>query len=201
VAVRLARAAAQGSGRPVTVKLRSGLEPGDRSGLELAVRLADEAEIAAIAFHPRPAAVQHKGDPDYALTRELVDRVAIPVIISGGLHDASAARAAYSESGADAVMIARGALGNPWVFGELSGRRAKAPSVAEIVEELLWIMGRSEEHFGERRATQYLRKLYPWYLDQLGMRRVASEPLQRATTLVEARQIVSSLAPELALAA
>src|SRR5918994_4816159 len=60
-AVRIARAAAEGSGLPVTVKLRSGLEPGDRSGLELAMRLVADAGVSAIAFHPRPAAVQHKG--------------------------------------------------------------------------------------------------------------------------------------------
>ncbi len=63
LALRLARAAAQGSGRPVTVKLRSGIGPGDRSGLELALRLVEEAGVAAIAMHPRSAAVQHRGEP------------------------------------------------------------------------------------------------------------------------------------------
>ena len=87
LALDLARAAAEGSGRPVTVKLRSGIEPGDRSGIELAVRLVEEAGVAAIALHPRSAVVQHKGDPDYALVRELVERLGgtgSPVIVSGG---------------------------------------------------------------------------------------------------------------------
>ena len=66
-------------------------------------------------FHPRAAPSGHKGAPDYALTRELVERVEVPVIVSGGLSSAAAARIAYRESGADAVMIARGALGNPWL--------------------------------------------------------------------------------------
>src|SRR5690606_32240212 len=118
-AVAVARAAREGSGLPVTVKLRSGVEPGDRSGYELALRLADDAGVAAIAFHPRPAAVQHKGRPDYALARQLVGELRdrgheIPVIISGGLRNAERARRAYAESGADAVMIARGGLGYPW---------------------------------------------------------------------------------------
>src|SRR5215510_12771591 len=96
--------------------------------LELAVRLAEEAGVAAIAFHPRAATKGHKGQPDYALTRELVERVAVPVIVSGGLSDAAAARRAFEQSGADAVMIARGSFGNPWLFEELTGRRAAPPS-------------------------------------------------------------------------
>ena len=76
LALALARGAiAGGSGLPVTVKLRSGIEAGDRSGFDLAVRLAEEAGVAAIAFHPRAATKGHKGKPDYELTRELVERV------------------------------------------------------------------------------------------------------------------------------
>src|SRR4051812_12387372 len=82
LALALARGAAEGSGLPVTVKLRSGLRAGDRSGFELAVRLVEEAGVAAIGFHPRPASAGHKGAPDYELTRELVERVEVPVIVS-----------------------------------------------------------------------------------------------------------------------
>jgi tRNA-dihydrouridine synthase B len=193
LAVEVARAAIEGSGRPVTVKLRSGLEPGDRSGIELAVRLAD-AGVSAIAFHPRPASVQHSGSPDYALVRELTRRVEIPVIVSGGLSSAERARAAYAESGADAVMLARGSLGNPWVFEQLTGRRSAQPSRDEVVRELLWVVDRAEEHFGPDRAAPYLRKFYPWYLDRLGEPRRAREPFQRADDLGEARRLVRALA-------
>ena len=193
LAVAVARAAIEGSGRPVTVKVRSGLEPGDRSGLELAVRLAD-AGVSAIAFHPRPASVQHSGSPDYALVRELTGLVEVPVIVSGGLSSADRARAAYSESGADAVMMARGSLGNPWVFEELAGRRSAPPAREEIVRELLWVIDRAEEHFGARRAAPYLRKFYPWYLDRLGEPRRAREGFQRTTDLGEVRDLVRDLA-------
>src|SRR3954447_14083685 len=101
LALALARGAAAGSGLPVTVKLRSGLRPGDSSGFDLAVRLPDESGVAAIAFHPRAATKGHKGSPDYALARELTRRIDVPVIISGGLSSAEAARRAYEESGAD----------------------------------------------------------------------------------------------------
>src|SRR5881394_3738549 len=122
-AVAVARAAREGSGLPVTVKLRSGQRTGETSGYDLAHRLVDEAGVCAIGFHPRSAAVHHKGSPDYALAARLVDSLGAPVVISGGLRDVAAARRAFEETGADAVMLARGSLGNPWVFEQLLGRR------------------------------------------------------------------------------
>jgi nifR3 family TIM-barrel protein len=169
LAIAVAAAAVAGGGRPVTVKLRSGLRPGDRSGVEVAVRLVEEAGVAAITFHPRSAAVQHKGSPDYALVRELAGRVDVPVIVSGGLDSAERARAAHRESGAAAVMIARGSFGYPWIFEELTGGRTEAPGAAEIAAELVWVIDAAEEHLGADRAGRYLRKFYPWYLARIGL--------------------------------
>ena len=122
-AVAIARAARDGSGLPVTVKLRPGQRPGERNGVVLARRLVEEAGVEGIAFHPRHASQQHKGTPDYALARELVDALDAPVIISGGLCDEEAVLRAFDESGAAAVMLARGSLGNPWRFERLLGLR------------------------------------------------------------------------------
>ena len=72
-AVALACAAHEGSGLPVTVKLRPGREPGDRAGVELAKRLVEEAEVAGLTFHPRHASQQHRGAPAYDLARRLVE--------------------------------------------------------------------------------------------------------------------------------
>jgi tRNA-dihydrouridine synthase B len=184
-AIAVAVAAREGSGLPVTVKLRSGLDPGDRSGLELAVRLAGEAEVAAIAFHPRPASVHHAGEPDYALARELRERVGVPVIVSGGLRTAERAREAFDRSGADAVMIARGSLGNPWIFEELTGRRAALPTADEIAAELRWILDAGVSHWGSERAARNLRKFYPWYLERLGITGSEADSFQRTASVEE----------------
>ncbi len=194
LALGLARGAIEGGGVPVTVKLRSGLEPGDRSGFDLAVELVEEAGVAGVAFHPRPAAAGHKGEPDYALTAELADRLDVPVIVSGGLQTAEAARRAYRESNADAVMIARGSLGWPWIFEELTGRRSEPPSRDVVVEELLWVIDQAENHFGADRAERYLRKFYPWYLERLEAPREVAEELQRSADLARARELVGPLA-------
>ena len=193
LAVAVAVAAVAGGGRPVTVKLRSGLRPGDSSGLDVAVRLVREAGVAAIAFHPRPAAVQHKGTPDYALVRELTGLIDVPVIVSGGLDSAEAARTAYRESGADAVMIARGSFGYPWIFEELTGRRAAAPDREEIAAELLWVIDAAEEHLGSQRASHYLRKFYPWYLARMGIAHRDAAAFQQLDDLDEVRDRVRGL--------
>jgi tRNA-dihydrouridine synthase B len=194
LALELARAAGAG-GVPVTVKVRSGLKPGERQGFDLAVRLADEAGVAAIGFHPRAAATHHKGQPDYAMTRELVEAIEVPVIVSGGLDDAESARRAYEESGAAAVMIARGSLGNPWIFEELTGRRTEPPDPDVMVAELLWVIDRAEEHMGPERAARYLRKFYPWYLERLDAGRELTDALQRSDDLDAARDLVRGMAP------
>jgi len=204
LATRLATAAVEGSRRPVTVKLRSGLEPGDTSGVDLAVRLVEEAGVAGIGFHPRSAAVRHRGEPDYGLVRQLVGRLAgtdARVIASGGLETAPAARAAYEESGADAVMIARGALGNPWIFEELTGGRSRPPTDDEIVGELLWTMERAAEHLGPDRAARYVRKFYPWYLERLGLRGVDAHAFQRTVSLDQARDLLEVQVRRSAIAA
>jgi nifR3 family TIM-barrel protein len=183
LAVAVARAAVEGAvgadgPLPVTVKIRSGLRAGDTSGFELAHRLVEEAGVAAIGFHPRSAAVQHKGVPDYELAAQLVDSLAAPVILTGGLSDAEHVRNALEQTGAAAVMLARGALGNPWLFAELLGAREDAPAPAEVLRELDWTIDRAVEHLGEARATRYLRKFYPWYVARLQMDSQSAKRLQ-----------------------
>src|SRR3954468_7863156 len=167
--VAIARAAVEGSGLPVTVKLRSGNRPGERSGVELARRLEDEAGVAGIGFHPRHASQQHSGEPDYALAAELVERLGAPVIVSGGLSSDESALQAFERTGADAVMLARGSLGNPWRFERLLGLRDGEPGRDEVLGELVWVIERAEEHLGVERAGRYLRKFYPWYVESLGL--------------------------------
>jgi tRNA-dihydrouridine synthase B len=200
LAVRLASAAREGGGVPVTVKLRSGLRPGGREGFDLALRLAAEAGVSAIGFHPRSAATQHKGRPDYELARELAGRLEVPMIISGGLDTAAGALHAYEASAADAVMVARGSLGNPWIFERLAGRRSGDPTREEVVAELLWVMDRAEEHLGPERAARYLRKFYPWYLQRLDADKDTAAVLQESDDLAQARRLVGELAVPAAVA-
>jgi tRNA-dihydrouridine synthase B len=192
-AVAIARAAREGGGVPVTVKLRPGREPGERDGVELARRLVDEAGVAGIAFHPRHAAQHHSGAPDYALARELAESLPVPLLVSGGLSSDERALTAFEKSGAEALMLARGSLGNPWRFGRLLGLYQGDPSVAEVAEELDWVIVCAEEHLGVERAGRYLRKFYPWYADRLGLTKRGREPLVAAPTTAHVRDALAAI--------
>jgi nifR3 family TIM-barrel protein len=182
-AVAIARGAVEGSGLPVTVKLRSGLVPGDRRGLDVARRLVEDAGVSGIGLHPRHASQQHKGKPDYDLARELAETLPAPVLLTGGLSSAEKAREAYEYTGVAAVLLARGSLGNPWIFEQLLGNRDDEPSVEEIVDELNWVIDRAEDHFGVERAGRWMRKAYPWYGERLGLpKRLNHELCSSATT-------------------
>jgi tRNA-dihydrouridine synthase B len=188
-AVAIATAAREGSGLPVTVKLRPGREPGDRAGVQLARRLVEESGVAGIAFHPRHASQQHSGAPDYRLARELVEALPVPVMLSGGLQSEQKALHAFDESGAEAIMLARGALGNPWLFGRLLGTHDGEPTADEVLAELEWVISCAEDHLGIDRAGRYLRKFYPWYADRLGLTRRQRHALVTAPTTAHAREV------------
>jgi len=192
-AVAVARAAREGSGLPVTVKLRAGRLPGETEGVRLAHRLVEEAGVAGLTFHPRSAAVRHKGVPDYDLAAELVAALPVPVIVSGGLDDAAHVRWVFEHTGAAAVMLARGSLGNPWLFQQVLGLREGEPSREEVLDELDWVLQRAVEHLGAERAGRYLRKFYPWYVERLGESHAVGAGLQRAPSLCEQREILSAL--------
>jgi nifR3 family TIM-barrel protein len=193
-AVALARAAARGSGLPVTVKLRTGQRPGEQTGVEVARRLASDAGVAGLSIHPRHASQRHSGAPDYELARSLVDELPVPLLISGGLSTADAAARAFEQTGAAGVLLARGSLGNPWLFEQLLGRRDREPEPDEILAELDWVLERACEHLGRDRAARYLRKFYPWYAEKLGGGRALQAAVQRAATVEEARALFTDAA-------
>ena len=192
-AVAIAAAAREGSNLPVTVKLRSGEKKGDTtSGITLARRLVDEAGVAGITFHPRSAQVHHKGSPDLELAKELVETLDAPVILSGGMNDPEWIVDAWNHTGAEAIMLARGGLGNPWLFARLLGAREAEPTREEVLAELDWVMDRAVEHLGPDRAGRYLRKFYPWYVERMDGGKELHAALQQTSTVEEARAVLAS---------
>jgi tRNA-dihydrouridine synthase len=178
------------------VKLRSGQRPGDRTGIELARRLVFDGGVAGIAIHPRHASQRHAGTPDYELAKTLVQELPVPVLVSGGLRTPAHARTAFEQTGSAAVLLARGSLGNPWLFRQLldeeGGAEAPEPTREEILGELDWVIDRAVEHLGAERAGRYLRKFYPWYLERLGFTRGRTgrellQELQTAPSIEAAR--------------
>lgn len=191
-AIAVARAAAEGSGLPVTVKLRSGGKTGETDGYALAIRLVEEAGVAAIGFHPRSAQVHHRGTPDYDLAARLAEELPVPLVLTGGLHTVREIHAAYAHVRPAAVMLARGILGDPWLFERALGHRGEHedPTRAEVLAEVDWVLDRTVEHLGAERAGRYLRKSHPWYASRLGLARAELDALQRTDDVERARELL-----------
>ncbi len=149
---------------PVTVKIRAGLVSGDGLALALAPRL-EAAGAAGLGVHPRAASEYYHGRADHAVTAAVAGAVGIPVIASGDIASVESALKIVADTGATAVMLARGVAGDPWLVGALlSGRSEPRPPLDVVVADLRILLGRADEEMGPERACRWIRKLITWYL-------------------------------------
>ena len=163
LACRITAAVAEAVPVPVTVKLRRGVRNGSRSALELGPRLVD-AGAMALTLHPRSAVQMYTGEADHTLTAELVSLVDVPVFASGDITTHAGAQHVLESTGASAVMIARGAQGDPWLLAELVDGLRREPTDAELVGELVRFVREVAREMTPERAVGWLRKFYGWYL-------------------------------------
>ncbi|HEU5216663.1 MAG TPA: tRNA dihydrouridine synthase DusB [Gaiellaceae bacterium] len=163
LACRVVEAVAAAVDVPVTVKMRRGVANGSRACLELGPQLV-EAGAAALTLHPRSAQQMYTGEADHALTAELVELIDVPVIASGDITSRDQALAVLEQTGAAAVMVARGAQGNPWALREIAEGETFRPSREEVAAELVVFVREAVRELGEQRAVGFLKKFYGWYL-------------------------------------
>ena len=151
---------------PLTVKIRSGWDASSINYEEVATRAA-RAGADAVTLHPRTRAQGFDGTADWSQLRRLKKILPIPVIGSGDLFTADDAMRMLSETGCDAVMLARGALGAPWIFRQLAekmaGREGLPPTVSERRAAVLLHYNLQRESVGEGRAVVQMRKHLSWY--------------------------------------
>jgi tRNA-dihydrouridine synthase B len=162
-ACRIIEAIADAVDVPVTVKLRRGVRNGSRACLELGPRLAD-AGASSLTLHPRSAQQMYTGTAEHALTEELVSLVDVPVVASGDITSRARAQVVLGTTGAEAVMVGRGAQGNPWALREIVDGDVSEPTREEVAAELVLFVREAARELGERRAAGFLKKFYGWYL-------------------------------------
>jgi tRNA-dihydrouridine synthase B len=148
---------------PVSVKMRRGLEDGSRACLVVGPQLV-AAGAATLTLHPRSARQMYTGEADHSLTAELVELVDVPVIASGDITSRARAQSVLAMTGAAAVMVGRGAQGNPWALREMVDGDAEEPSREEVAAELILFIRETVRELGEHRAGGFLKKFYGWYL-------------------------------------
>ena len=147
---------------PLTVKMRSGIDEKNINADELCF-IAQESGADAVIIHPRTQKQGFKGKADWSIIRACVEKVKIPVIGNGDIKSWEDARQMLKETGCSGVMIARGALGNPWIFKEIKEQRAYYPSLEERREVILKHFFFMEELLGEKKAVVEMRKHIIWY--------------------------------------
>jgi nifR3 family TIM-barrel protein len=162
-ACRIVEAMAEAVSIPVSVKMRRGLEDGSRVCLDVGPRLV-EAGASSLTLHPRSARQMYTGVADHSLTAELVSLVDVPVVASGDITSRARAQAVLATTGAAAVMVGRGAQGNPWALREIVDGDAGEPAREEVAAELIMFVRETVRELGERRASGFLKKFYGWYL-------------------------------------
>src|SRR2546421_3372933 len=148
---------------PISVKMRRGLENGSRACLDVGPRLV-EAGASTLTLHPRSAKQMYTGEADHSLTAELVSLVDVPVVASGDITSRARAQAVLATTGAAAVMVGRGAQGNPWALREIVDGDLGEPTREEVAAELIVFVRETVRELGERRAAGFLKKFYGWYL-------------------------------------
>jgi tRNA-dihydrouridine synthase B len=154
--------------KPVTVKIRSGWDQNVRNAVTIA-RVCQDAGIKAIFIHGRDRKQFYSGSVDYKIIADVKKNVAIPVIASGDIFSAPQAKKMFDETGCDGILVARGALGNPWIFQEIRAYLEKSPapappSIPEILATLLRHLELSIEEHGEKNGVALMRKFVGWYL-------------------------------------
>ena len=178
--------ATEGTGIPVTVKFRIGIDDDHHTHLD-AGRIAESEGAAAVALHARTAAQRYSGSADWEQIAQLKQHVrTIPVLGNGDIYDPNDALAMMATTGCDGVVIGRGCLGRPWLFAELSAAFTGSPSptpptlgeVADIVRRHGALLA---AHFGEDKGMRDIRKHIGWYLHGLP----AGSELRRALALVK----------------
>lgn len=188
-------------GLPVTVKLRAGWDAGHRNAVEVA-QAAEAAGAAMVAVHGRTRDQFYHGKADWAIIREVREAVRIPVVGNGDVTTPEAAVAMREETGCDAVMIARGALGNPWLLRRateaLAGRPVPPPPApAERLALLRRHLRMQVEDLGERQGVREMRKHVAWYLKGLPGAAPVKQAVHASPRLAEVVEILESYATRL----
>jgi tRNA-dihydrouridine synthase B len=152
---------------PVTLKIRTGWDRQNRNALNIA-RIAQDNGIAALAVHGRTRADKYEGEAEYATIAAVKSAVRIPVLANGDVCTPQQARHVLDATGADALMIGRGAQGRPWIFREVAhylatGELLAEPEPAEVAGILLGHLEQLHAFYGEQAGVRIARKHLGWY--------------------------------------
>ncbi|MET4568724.1 tRNA dihydrouridine synthase DusB [Rhodanobacter soli] len=186
---RIVKAVVDAVDVPVTLKIRTGWNRDNRNALNIA-RIAEDAGIAALAVHGRTRADKYEGEAEYATIAAVKAAVRIPVLANGDVCTPQQAKHVLAVTGADAVMIGRGAQGRPWIFREIAhylatGELLPEPEPAEVAAILLGHLEHLHAFYGEPAGVRIARKHLGWYAKDRPENAAFRQVVNRAETASE----------------
>jgi tRNA-dihydrouridine synthase B len=202
LAARLIEAAVNATSRPVTLKMRLGWDDKNRNAPEIAA-LAERLGVKAITVHGRTRQQFYGGRADWSAVAAVKKATSLPVIVNGDITDAASARTALEQSGADALMIGRGAYGRPWIAATLdrvlyTGADAAEPDIASRLGIALEHFTDTLRFYGDALGLKIFRKHLGWYVEQA---LCPADPAQRRAARSRLCQIDNARDVESGLAA
>ena len=194
---RIIAAVRRATDRPLTIKLRSGWDAASRNYLEVA-RLAVSEGIDAVTLHPRTRAQMFGGRADWSELAALKQALTVPVIASGDLFTAQDAMDMFAQTGCDALMVARGGYGNPWlirqILDRLDGLPERHPSAPERLAVARDHLELFHDTYGPARTLVHMRKHLCWYTHGLANAAGFRQRINQSRSVAEMRNLLTDFA-------
>ncbi|MDE4542655.1 tRNA dihydrouridine synthase DusB [Thermoanaerobacterium sp. R66] len=184
------KAVVKNSIKPVTIKIRKGWDDDHINAVEIA-KMAENCGVKAVAVHGRTREQFYSGNADWDIIKKVKDNLKIPVIGNGDVFSPEDAKRMIDETGCDAVMVGRGAEGNPWIFKRIlyylnTGEILPEPTVSEKIDMILRHLDMMIEYKGEQIGILEMRKHIAWYLKGI---RGASKIKQMVFTMSNYKEV------------
>lgn len=181
------------SSKPVTVKFRKGFDSNSINAVDFA-KYMEQAGADAVTVHGRTREQMYTGEADWNIIKKVKESVSIPVIGNGDIFSSEAALSIKEATNCDGIMVARGVMGNPWIFREIveafNGERVQLPTNIEKIDKCIDHLKRAVHYHGEKKGVREMRKHLAWYIKGMKNCTAIKDNINRQETTEEVLQIL-----------